>query len=399
MTSLSQPVRVHNLTAWFIFAPPTAAGPARDYAVLEETIAAETAVLHETGTVNELLIENRGDLDLFIQAGDIVKGGRQDRTIGVDFIVPARSGKIPLPAYCVEHRRWHRRRDESDLHFSTAKDFLASKKARLAMRFAKSQAEVWESVAEEQEQLAKAVQKDVHDAESPTSLQLTYESEGVTSAIDDYTAGLEHALPQDGGSVVGVVWAINGVASHADQYASPQLFAKLWRKLLRSLLRHSLRSTRRSQEMSERPVLTLYPYLLNGTCWVFDDERTGLKEEAFVIGMTEMISRAVQAKGIRDAERGFAMTFSDQPFEGYDVELHWTRPDETSGNWYAGTVVGEHMEGWLCPALLLYFARPPRRIFVRCDPLPAGVNPIWTQKPGQTSRQFVAAPQAQPRAH
>ena len=27
--------------------------------------------------------------------------------------------------------------------------------------------------------------------------------------------------------------------------------------------------------------LTLYPYLESGT-WVFDDERTGLKEEAFV---------------------------------------------------------------------------------------------------------------------
>jgi hypothetical protein len=50
--------------------------------------------------------------------------------------------------------------------------------------------------------------------------------------------------------------------------------------------------------MSHQRVLTLYPYLLDGTCWVFDDERTGLKEEAFVLGMTEMISRAVDGKGI-----------------------------------------------------------------------------------------------------
>jgi len=234
MASLSQPVGVHNLTAWFISIPPEAARHTRDYAVLEETIAAETAVLHETGNVNELLIENKGDLDLFIQAGDIVKGGRQDRTIGADFIVPAKSGKIPLPAFCVEQARWHRRRDESDKHFSTAKDFLASKKARLAMRFSKSQAEVWDSVADEQEQLVKAVQKEIRDAESPTSLQLTYESEGVTCAVEDYTAALNPALSEAAGSVVGVVWAINGVPSHADQYASAQLFAKLWRKLLRA---------------------------------------------------------------------------------------------------------------------------------------------------------------------
>ena len=146
--------------------------------------------------------------------------------------------------------------------------------------------------------------------------------------------------------------------------------------------------------MSGRRVLTLYPYLLNDTCWVFDDEHTGLKEEAFVMGMTEMISRVVEVKGIRDAARGFTLSFSDAPFDGHDVELHWIRPDEASGNWYGGTVAGERMEGWLCPALLLYFEQAPPRIFVRCDPLPAGVNPIWTQTPGQTSRQFVAAPQA-----
>lgn len=139
-------------------------------------------------------------------------------------------------------------------------------------------------------------------------------------------------------------------------------------------------------------LLTLYPYLLNGSCWVFDDARTGLKEEAFVMGMTEMISRVVRAKGLLHADRGFAMSFSDAAFDGHDVELHWLRADPHSGNWYAGTVVGEHMEGWLCPALLLYFTDPPRRIFVRCDPLPSGIDPIWTPREGETTRQFVEPP-------
>jgi hypothetical protein len=139
-------------------------------------------------------------------------------------------------------------------------------------------------------------------------------------------------------------------------------------------------------------VLTLYPYLLDGHCWVFDDERTGLKEEAFVLGMTEMISRVVEAKGIPQADRGFAMSFSDRPFAGHDAELDWLRPDPAGGNWYAGEVVGERMEGWLCPALLLYFQDPPRRIFVRCEPLPAGIEPIWTPPPGAITRRFVEAP-------
>jgi hypothetical protein len=52
-------------------------------------------------------------------------------------------------------------------------------------------------------------------------------------------------------------------------------------------------------------ILTLYPYLF-GKTWVFDDVRTGLKEEAFVLGMSEMITRLVTKKAIQNAEKGFA---------------------------------------------------------------------------------------------
>jgi len=138
--------------------------------------------------------------------------------------------------------------------------------------------------------------------------------------------------------------------------------------------------------------LTLYPYLDGGT-WVFDDERTGLQGEAFVLGATDMISAVVQAKAIAGAERGFALTFSAQPFEGHDVRLVWQRPDPSgSGNWYAGEAAGKQMECWLCPALLLYFQTPPREIFVRAEPLPDGVNPRWTPPDGVVGRRFVAAP-------
>lgn len=250
MDTLSTPVTAHNLSAWFILAPEpdTGAPTDRDYSVLEESVEAQTALVHETGQVRELLIENTGDVDLFIQAGDIVKGGRQDRSIGVDFIVPAKSGRIPLPAFCVEQARWHRRKAESVAHFATAKDFLASKKARLALRLAKDQHAVWDSVAEEQQSLESALGHGVHAFDSPTSLQLTYEHEGVRHAIEDYTALLEGAPATAGGRVVGVVWAINGVPSHADRYASPKLFAKLWRKLLRAAATEAIGSRTASRQ-------------------------------------------------------------------------------------------------------------------------------------------------------
>jgi hypothetical protein len=151
-------------------------------------------------------------------------------------------------------------------------------------------------------------------------------------------------------------------------------------------------------------MLTLFPYLLEST-WVFDDERTGLKEEAFVLGMTEMITRLVESKGIPNATKGFALSFSDQPFDRYDAELKWLSSDDSqvvadqegntsvlAGNWYRGLVAGEEMTGWLCPALGLYFQTAPRSVYVRADPLPTGVNPIWQPPPGQRERRFVSAP-------
>ena len=145
--------------------------------------------------------------------------------------------------------------------------------------------------------------------------------------------------------------------------------------------------------MSQKRILTLYPYLYSGTdCWVFDDERTGLKAEAFVLGTSEMITRVVEHKRIQKSAQGFLLTFSDQPFDGHDVERHWVRSEVAGGNWYEGEVLGEPMENWLCPALLLYFVDPPKRLYVRCDPLPAGVNPIWEPPQGEEGRRFVEAP-------
>jgi hypothetical protein len=238
--TLSAPVTVHNLTAWFILAPAPTEPGVPDYRVLEESIESSAAVLHETGSVNELLIENTGDIDLFIQAGDIVRGGRQDRTLAADFIVPAHSGRLPLPAFCVESARWHKRGTEDARRFSSSKHTLSSKKAHLAMLFAQSQAEVWRSVADEQRALTSSLGELSASEYSPTSLELTYDLGHVSKAVEDYAGPLERAPLAASGEVVGVAWAIDGKPSHADRYVSPRLFAKRWRKLLRAAATEAL---------------------------------------------------------------------------------------------------------------------------------------------------------------
>jgi hypothetical protein len=140
------------------------------------------------------------------------------------------------------------------------------------------------------------------------------------------------------------------------------------------------------------PTLTLYPYLLRDT-WVFDDERTHLHEEAFVLGATEALSKLVEIKEIPEASRGFSLAFSGDTFDGHDATLEWLREDASGvGNWYATILAEERYELWLCPALFCYFDEAPRRIFLRAEPLPAGINPFWRPTHGDEPRRFVEAP-------
>jgi hypothetical protein len=103
----------------------------------------------------------------------------------------------------------------------------------------------------------------------------------------------------------------------------------------------------------------IFPYWKTST-WVFDDAAVGPKAEPFVFGMPEMISPLVA--NTPDADKGFALYFSAQPFPGLTVKLDWVR-EEFGGNWYR---LGES-EGWLCPALFQYFSEAPRALYAKAE--------------------------------
>jgi len=283
MRTLTQPTTAKNLTAWFVSIPPGQEIP--DYTVLEEAMENQTGLLHETGNVNELLIENPGDTDLFIQAGDIVKGGRQDRTLGADFIVPAKSGKVPIPVFCVEAARWHKRRSESDAHFSKSSDYASSKKLRASLRTSKSQEEVWASVEEEQAKLSESIGLSAKSAMSPSSLQLSYEMKETAAAVEKYLGSLESAPSAES---VGVVWAINGKLSHADIYGSPALFRKVWKKLLRAAALEAL------GEGSDQPSESLRD-IAGVSAWI-EEAATAAAEEESLPPRTRLSTRKAESQ-------------------------------------------------------------------------------------------------------
>lgn len=150
---VSGPYHYGNLSVFLIHGEDK--NPKRNIITLEKAMEAGTVKVYETGNVNELAIENLSpNQEVYVQAGDIVKGGRQDRTLGVDLTLAPKSGKVPIASFCVESGRWTKRGEESDAHFSGSKAMVASNGLRLAIKEGKDQGQVWNEVSTVQTKLS-----------------------------------------------------------------------------------------------------------------------------------------------------------------------------------------------------------------------------------------------------
>ena len=228
---ITGPATHENLAVYLIHGADRVKG--KTYLTLQEALAQKKAIVRETGNVNQLVVENTStDADIYIQAGDIVNGGKQDRALGTDLILESKS-KTPIASFCVEQGRWTKRGKESSEQFGAAADQVASKELKLAVKQKKAQGEVWKSVAEAQSKLSGKVGAPVAARESTSSLQLTLENKKVKASADSYIAALGKTI-DDAPDAIGFSFAVNGKISSTDIYGSHELFTKMWPKLLKA---------------------------------------------------------------------------------------------------------------------------------------------------------------------
>lgn len=228
---LSGPYTHRNLTIFLVRGKNVI--KAKSFLTLQEALVQRKVVVYETRSVNELSIQNFSDEDVYVQSGDIVKGGQQDRMIGVDLIVPPRSGKMPISAFCVEHGRWSGRGNERVGVFSSSSDAVATREIKLAAKRENSQGGVWQSVTVAQDKLSRNLDTRVNSTVSESSLQLAVENNKVQETADSYVKALS-TIANRSDDVIGYVFAINGKVNSADIYGSNVLFKKLWPKLLKA---------------------------------------------------------------------------------------------------------------------------------------------------------------------
>jgi hypothetical protein len=227
---LSGPYTHKNLTVFLVHGKDLTTKP---FLTLQEALAQKKVRVYETKDVNELAIQNLSNEDIYVQSGDIVRGGEQDRMISIDFIVPPKSGRMPIAAFCVESGRWSKRGNEPAAVFASSANMVATKDLKLAAKREQSQQAVWQNVSLAQEKLSKNVGGTVNAIVSSSSLELSVEDSKVKESAAAYINALSGIL-RNKSDVIGYVFAINGQVNSADVYASRALFAKLWPKLLKA---------------------------------------------------------------------------------------------------------------------------------------------------------------------
>ena len=259
------PIRHGNLTVFPVVA--VASHDTRQFLTLDEGLRSGEVEVTESGSiramvrrrtpitgdgaqVNRLVLVNNSKRPLILLAGEIVTGGKQDRVIGKDRIVPAESDPIDLSVFCVEPGRWV----ASSYKFDSMNSAMAQPTVRAKAMADKDQAMVWSEVRRAQESVAATLPAPAAGEVSHTSsyarlMQNEDVKQKVAAVAEpiqrDYQTLIQQLRDRN---AVGVVVAVNGRIIWADIFASTSLLEKYWPKLVRSYAAEAIVTQVKSHE-------------------------------------------------------------------------------------------------------------------------------------------------------
>ncbi|MCX6908290.1 MAG: hypothetical protein NTY01_09630 [Verrucomicrobia bacterium] len=233
-TRVGEPYHARNMTVYPLFTSGCAAQACR---TLDEALARRLIRISEKGEGNvpELLVENLSDDPVFLLAGEIVTGGRQNRVIAQDILLAPRGGPISLGVFCVEHGRW----TTQTKYFDAEKELAHNQLRQQLSAPANSQSAIWSEVARKSSAIAPA------EAAPTGYLGAALKDPSVQSHVEAYTKPL--ALPSDAN---GMVVVIRGQVVGVEIFGDSGTFRKLREKLLRSYAMDALENA-----VSESPAV------------------------------------------------------------------------------------------------------------------------------------------------
>ena len=215
--SVGEPITYGALAVFPVYVE--AAERAQQFLTLDAAEELGVVVITEKsgGSVPAVIIRNTGDAAIYICAGEVIFGGKQDRMIAHDVVI-APSETIEVKVRCVESGRWH----GTSSHF-TSGGFMGSNKVRGAVQFME-QSDVWNRVAEQNADLEAQTNTGTYRA------ALTHEE--IQILYDEFAGEI---LPHlEGDNLVGMIIAVNGEILCIDIFGNPGLFNDLKGKILKA---------------------------------------------------------------------------------------------------------------------------------------------------------------------
>jgi hypothetical protein len=256
------PIRHGNLTVFPVVAARSF--DTRDFLTLDEGLRSGEVIVTESGSVqplmrrrrtpvtppgaqvNQLFLFNNATRPLILLAGEIVTGGKQDRVIGKDRIIPSESDPVDLGVFCVEPGRWVGSSDRFGVATTAGGTAgvqapMAAPNVRAKAMADKDQQQVWAEVGKTRTAMAETVTVEgaAQAINGTSSYARVMDNEEVKQRVDsvagpiqrNYQSLIQQLRDQN---AVGVVVAVNGQIVWADIFASTNLLEKYWPKLVRS---------------------------------------------------------------------------------------------------------------------------------------------------------------------
>jgi len=197
------------------------------YISLQEAIDADLVAINEvnrSGRVNTLLVRNLSTDTLFVMSGEILIGGKQDRVVASDMLIPPNSGQTKLPVYCVEKGRWKYTGQNAKF---TGYYGMANEHLRDIVDHRQGQQAVWNEISKTNKKDGVSSQTEAYTAHANNRRFRQQEQEYV-SFFQNVFAG------QD--DVIGVLAVTGNVIEGADLFVSNRLFLQEYRKLIYAYL-------------------------------------------------------------------------------------------------------------------------------------------------------------------
>ena len=239
--TILDPVVVSNLAVCLVQLPrgrttarrQLTAPPPAEFITLEHARAAGEVVISETGATERVRLENHSKQDLFIQAGEILRGGDQDRAVAGDLIVPAprhEPQSCMVPVFCAEPERSGPMRGGTPDLFTLFDQLCPGRRLKKELRLG-TQEDVWREISTLRDVVFDLISYSGTRFTPPYSLWVLNELLDSLGWLTPYVH-LLLPLARTHEEATGAVFVVNGKLNCADLYATPALFRQMWPKLL-----------------------------------------------------------------------------------------------------------------------------------------------------------------------